>query len=499
MGIVLYSNLIINVLVNSYDGTWEGSYFYAGNWELSLGRWFWVVMSKLFTFGVLPEPVISMITLAFFSAGIVLFLNILEIRSGVVSFLVTGMVLCTPAVSLQLSYRFMSYVFGVAFFLAILAAYVMIRMENTWIAIPMGALLVAFSMGAYQAFLGCTCVCILAWFIKRLLSGIEWKKDLCSLLKMMGSVILGGIFYVIILKLMLHYAGVKMGSYMGGAEYSPINTLKQLPISFYAVYQILEYALKGVLFYSNRLGESRVYPVVIGVLLVMMLLRVICKIGKEKKAILSGLLVILCVGLMPAAGCAIRFVATDANFSLQMATGLFLILPALYAVFCDLDGAEDAMVVKGMRGLCAILFLIVLYGAFWQVQIDQESMREGKLSVASITGLAIDELKEQELLSPEYEYCFIGQASASPLYCTHMPPEHTNAYAQYGAWWGGYNALKSWRGVVRDTLGLNLRFVQPSTYDGLTSMEEVKAMPVFPAEGSIRRIDNFVVVKFSPY
>ena len=61
-GVGVYFLMISQSLVNSYDGIWNTSVYYADRWERSIGRWFWPYLDKL-RFGTVSVPLNSILTL----------------------------------------------------------------------------------------------------------------------------------------------------------------------------------------------------------------------------------------------------------------------------------------------------------------------------------------------------------------------------------------------------------------------------------------------------
>lgn len=81
-GVIIYSQLMVNQLTNDYDGLWEGSFHNAGKWELSLGRWFWLYISRL-RFGTSPDPFTSLLTLALMAVGLLFLFDLWQIKINI--------------------------------------------------------------------------------------------------------------------------------------------------------------------------------------------------------------------------------------------------------------------------------------------------------------------------------------------------------------------------------------------------------------------------------
>ncbi|MCM1193002.1 MAG: hypothetical protein NC389_11305 [Acetatifactor muris] len=138
---------------------------------------------------------------------------------------------------------------------------------------------------------------------------------------------------------------------------------------------------------------------------------------------------------------------------------------------------------------------VILYGSIAQVVIDQNIMYEGRVATESIVDMVMDKLLQEDLVSSEYRYMFIGTPVGSNLYAINANAEHANMYALNGAWYLGETSALSWRGILRNEKGINLDIITGSEYESLTYSELVANMAVFPEEGSILLKDNIVYVK----
>lgn len=244
--IIIYSQLWSNQLVNDFDGLWNGDYHKSGRWELSNGRWFWLYIDRL-RLGLSSDPIMTMSTLLFFSLGVVLLLNLLEMGNSWRSYLAGMLFMGNTAVCVSLSYRFMSPTFGLAFLLSIMSACAMIKIGNSLLSIVMSAAFIALSMGLYQAYLGCTCLALIAYFLCELFrKDIQTKQIIKKMAHCAISVVCGGVFYIVALKLHLWVFHVEMADYRGGSTYSVSNSIIHFPASFLNTYkEFFRYFLKG--------------------------------------------------------------------------------------------------------------------------------------------------------------------------------------------------------------------------------------------------------------
>ncbi len=498
-----------NQLTNDYDGLWEGSFHNAGTWELSLGRWFWLYISRL-RFGTSPDPFTSLLTLALMAVGLLFLFDLWQIKNKYL-IIVSGLLfLSNPAICFELSYRFMSPTFGVAFLLSILGVWCFEKIKSPIASVLAGAACISFSMGAYQAYICCTTVAFLTALLMKLSKNVNWRGLLLFCAKSITGIFVGGIGYTVILQFHLWVCGVKMSGYQGGSSYSILNSICSLPASLYKMYQLFWLYFKGVLFRINRMQGKQIFTLMF---ILASVLAVICFVRIFKKSRLRAIIFGALILLYPAAALSVLMIATNAEFALQMACGPALFLAALPCLFYgenDLKGETDEEGSRDFRRKWNrisqksrwfldrgffLLMTVILYGSIYQVVIDQNIMYEGKVATENITDMIVDQLLQEDLVSDEYRYVFVGTPVSSMQYFVDTNYSYANHYALYGAWYLGNNSAKSWKGVIRNIKGMNLNMVTGPEYDALSVSKMVESMPQFPKPGSILLDNDIVYVK----
>lgn len=489
--IIIYYMLLSKGLVNSDDGLWEYNYYKAGSWSLSLGRWFWLYLDRL-RFGISTEPITSLLALACYSTGIIISLDIFDIKvTDKIVYLVSMLFLSSVSVSISLSFRFMSVDFGVAFLLAMLAAWAIIKIDKVWLAVIAGGILIALSTGVYQAYIGCTCITLVGYFLIVLCDDrVELKTIVRDIIKSVLAAALGGILYFIILKLHLTVFHIGLSDYNGANNYSLMNAVKNLPFSIGYSYRVFILYFFENNFKLNVLQEFKIYWIVfLGA--AIFFIRKLLGIAKKNK--IKALLFALFIATVPIASNAVLLITTGVWVSLHMTVAMALCIPIiLCAEVQDCTGKIWSWVWK----INVLVLLIMLYGNIYQLQIDQEAMWEGQKATISIAEEIIHKLDETGNLDANVQYCVLGSPAGNELFYFSKIAEEANRYALFGNWNTGMR--RSWQGVFRYLCGINLEMCSSWDYDAIAANPRVENMPVFPEEGCIIKIDNIVVVKVSP-
>ncbi len=488
--VVVYFKLMSEELVNCYDGIWEGSYHLAGEWELSLGRWLWYYIDIL-RLGVSSDPFTSLITLASYSLGLALCFDLFDCKRSFSSYLAGALFLCSQAVLITLSYRYMSPTFGIAFLLGMLGVWLCARLKSFVWGLLAGSVFVCLSLGAYQAFVGCVCLAVIGWIITKAREGAP--NVFLLLAKGGGTVLLGGIEYLVMWNLYLWRFHVEKSSYAGADTYSFLNTFLKLPEQILVVFRQFGLYFKDILCSTLRFGGAKLYLLFFVPAAVLIAVD-IWGVFKRKKS--NGIIYLVLAASIPIAAGAVFLAVTETYLSVQMTGAYALVIPVLLQL---LHASENKTIVPRLLNIAASMAaVIILYASFLQVQVDQKTMWETRTSSMNVVAEIHERLGAENLLSEDLRYCFIGIPAGNPMYYRSETFWDANGYTYIGGGWQDTESVtRSWNGLVRDICQININICSAQEYDMLSQDDIVENMPVFPAKGSIMRIGDIVVIRVS--
>ncbi len=488
---VVYYLLISNSLVNSNDGLWEYNYYKAGSWSLSIGRWFWLYLDRL-RFGISTEPITSIIALSCFSAGFVYVADLFEMGKSKVAYLASMLYLSSTVICISLSYRFMSPTFGLAFLLSVLAVWILIKWNSKVLSTMISGGLIALSMGLYQAYIGCTCILLVGYFLFILQKEeYKWIEIVKSIGKAFLMAAVGGILYIVVLNLHLKVFHVTMSSYNGASSYSIGNMFSNLAWSFRNTYQVFSRYFFEKYFKTNIFQDMYLYYIAFAVVLIVLIIGFV-KIFMHSKR--KAVLYLCFIVLIPVASNAVLLVATQAWTALLMTAPMALCFP----IFLFLTQKTDVSKKKIILKINVAIMLIMLYGNIYQVQIDQQAMLEGKIATTTMANDIIHDLNDEGYLGSDLQYCFLGVPAGNELFATSIIYEKANSDALFGAWYRDTSCnRRSWQGVFTYLCGTNLQICDADGYQIVISDERTAEMPTYPEDGYIQQVGNIVVVKVS--
>lgn len=500
--IFVYMLLMNEGLVNSDDGLWEYNYYKAGKWSLQIGRWAWLYLDRI-KLGIAPEPLSTVFSLAGYSFGIALIVWLLgeakQRRKGLFMalpvFLSAVLVVANVSVCISLSYRFMSPTFSLAFVLSILSAVLILKVKNKYVSVLFGAALLCVCMGLYQAYISCTCVVLLTYILCRLLKTDCNLRELAEIIvRSVLTAIIGAIAYILILDLHLKIFHLQMVDYNGANTYSIWNSLSNLGFSLKNTYIVFKRFFFDNYFKVNALQNYFVlwlaFLIVGGCLLYKAVI-----LWKRNKV--YSILAVLSVFLYPLASNAILLVAISAWVSLQMTVAMAMVLPMLFLLLLSLP-CETKMD-KLIKPVVAAVLAVVLYGSYLQVQIDLESMRSGEAATRQIAEQILDQVCFAELYEEDNIYLIYGNPSRNSLYHYNKIMSEANSYALFGNWpTNDYQCMRrSWQGTFSYLCGVDLQMGSATEHFEMMKKLDFETMPYFPMSGSVKKIDNYIIIKIS--
>lgn len=506
--VMVYFPLISLKLTNTVDGLWTTAEYMAGAWELSNGRWFWLVTSYL-RFSLQLEPINAVVCLVLVSLGVTRLHMLFKpawMRTSCIDWLAGLCYVSNVVVGCYLSFHFIAPEYGFSFFFAMLATEHVIRGKSAVSSIVPAAVLLALSLGLYQTNLACFCLVLLAWFLVLLFRGEEGIKLRCYIAKCLGSAVCGAALYWEILQIILKISGVAMANYQGGASISPLNMLKSLPQSIVKCYaQFWDYFFGDTVRHNVLQSFGVLYALaflVVGAALVRRLAVVLRRKNAE-----TAFYAVAAVLVMPLASVIFLLAASQATFYIPMAGGTALFFPVCFWL---LDSARPASNTEtsgknkaGKVEKAALLLAAagILYGSVFMSAIDQQAMYEGRKATKQIADLVASELVAEGYydLPEKLPVMLVGRPSANPLFRTHVIYWDANDYAQVGLFKKENAATMrySWNAVFRDLTPMQLELCSDEVYDELIRTEEIKRMPTFPEKGSMQEMDGIYVIKIS--
>ena len=549
--------LLVLRLTNDLDGLWNQDDYVAGAWELSIGRWFWPFLDKA-RFGVSLDPLPALAALALYAVSFLLILSLFGLSFSPLTALAGFLFLGSVGIVCQMSFGYMAITFAVSFFLAVLAVRVLPLPENRsrfsvesvkgatlkesaqydsdqkktllrkdLIRVLTSSVCIALMMGCYQAGIGTTALLILMVLLYSLSasgSAESTRRRLRFLLDSILSVLLGGVLYVLMLKLRLWQTGTAASDYQGFSSISPAYLLAAVPGAVRHCYQsILNYFVNGT-FLSHALEGHRWFVLFFLPFLALCLSLFVRIFRRSKK---DGIFFLLGISVIPIAANCFYLAAPETETHMQMTVSMALILPLLLCMSrtlplpffsdkvrkdiptekegCSCESKKRETVPsassfskasKAFSALLALCTAVLIYGDILQCEMDQYAMYAGRRATQTLAESILAEADRQGYDYLEGQILITGAPASSRTFYTAPLFERANSYAQYGRWSSDVSFSRvSWRKFYSNYLRVNVSFAVDDTEATIAALPEVAAMPSFPAPGSVQNIYGVLVVK----
>lgn len=495
--LLCYITLISQNLTNTYDGLWHSPYFISGSWELSIGRWAWPILDRL-RCGYSTDPINSYLTLAFFAAGNVLLFDIFYIVDSKKTYLYSAMILSSTTVCCFLSYNYMSPTFGAAYALSISATWFLVRFNQKPIySILISAIFICFSLGMYQANIGCTCLVMLTYIIV-LCMRAQRTNCIKFISHCICSVVLGCASYKILWDIILKTLDINAASYNSADNISVKTILLNLPENVIKTYS------KFYLYFWRTPLKHNLFQATLLFKIILILLVLIFLFGTlrlAKRDIICAMILLITTAIIPIA-CNICFIlAPDSSFLIQETMGMSILIPLLFTII-ELAFNESEIFSKNIRknyktSFLLTLSVILLYGNIYATATDIDAMKEGKTASETLANYIINTLIDENLYNIEQSYVFIGRPSDNVTFDVSPLFKNANVYAQFGSFDSSASSIRQSYDGLFTRMGINLKVAENNIIEEYCELSEVQKMPCYPEDGSIQLIKDYVVIKVS--
>jgi ABC-2 type transport system ATP-binding protein len=485
-GIITHIYIFTNLILN-HDSV--GGLFNLNEY-LKNARWSLGFLSKLSTGFQLPVVtiLIAICMLAFTSA---LTVEVLKIANKAAILLTSAFLVVFPSVACIFSYMFTADAYFISLFLSALAVYLTKQYRWGWL---MAIIFCAISLGGYQSFI---CYAIGLFLIDSILQ-LFTKQSLGEIvqtgLKYIGIILASLALYYLLLVLFLNLTGIQLNTYQGLNKIDPFafrEFLKEIPRAYRIFIQ----------YFTEPYYTFDFYRTVQKLCLVMSLgaltyLTIVHKLYREK-----GRLLALFAG--------ITLLPLGLNFITILSAGgwihelmrysfvlLFVFIIKLFELTFRSHSKKQIISVTSTVGFAMVAILV--WNSFCVSNITYLRLQvcyENSFATANRIAARIESL---DGYSPELPVAFVGEIGKN-LYGgkakEFFPYDNltgTNDILLYSI-----DDYTRTRNFLSHYIGMSMPFPNQEQLDLLNASEAVKAMPVYPAAGSIAIQDKIIVVKLS--
>ena len=499
---------------------------YKPEWELGIGRFMHPVLYVIR--GVLGAPwLFSILSILWLSLSVLLVIKIFNIDSLWAVIATPGIMVCNNVITLSnATYIQWMDVYTLALFTAVLAAWLLLKVEvNKLIQIRnyiLVAVLVAISMGLYQAYIGVTIGIIVFSYILKL-GNHEAENSIKSLfigiIKSSIPILVGGILYFVLWKAILALSGIISQNYFGMDESS---SAKGYAYALYRTYKNVAIFFRRPSLYNTgsvigtKIIEFVIVMANIIVLAVLGLYPIANYFSSKKKQINSKsegiirlVLQYILLAILPFAVNFACFMTKGDEHDL-MRYGMVMIYIYALTIICNIKFDKQNWTIRANTILLICLSIVIWSNIVFSNQLYLKKSLQEEATNYKIGRLVemIEKTAESADLERPYKVIIVGNASDNDYFNDIKDTEMLggtgiyNSPITYGRTIGFYTNYML--GADMDVylldkddnfylVGDNETNWNPSPI----SNQELDDVPVFPSEDSVVYLKNYIIVKMS--
>lgn len=502
------SAIVIGLLAHLYAFTnklynYDELYNTPGNYGVGIenNRWFLELLgrfsSRTLTGSYSFPWVNGAVSILLLAISAMLVVRMFEVKSTLFAGVIGGFMVAFPAVTCMFFFMFTAVYYSVGIFLSILAAYFLVRLPKNIFANLLAVLSLACSLGIYQAYFpNAVCLCLLAVILSCAFEGKERKLSVVVLrgVHYVLALVAGMGLYFILNKVFQRVwaTGGSMGSYQGMDTMGQITAgefidgIKLCYQSFFAL------GREGMLYLNPTQFVVKAFLIIMLVLVgsALFLLYVYKEDWKKKALMLLG------IALFPVAMFLIYIMAPKAYvYTLVIYPAVFILI--FFVVWVDRYSQvmeRYGLLTSIMQWIAVVLSGIILVAYIWYANGCYMCMEYTKYHDMAYFETMVTQIKSLDGYTDEMQVVFIGDEIEDESH--QMGGLIDKVFAMEGKSETHINSYSRWH-LVTKYLGYAPEFGGYEEVQKWMANEEVQEMSCYPDDGSIKIIDDTIIVKLS--
>lgn len=431
-------------------------------------------------------PVINgFLFLCFLSMSVYLLTDILNIQKKSLVALTCGLLTANSTIALMnATYLHDADSYGLALLLALAGVWVSLRLRH---GNGYAVLFYFASLGIYQAYIDVAIYVFLILALVRLLQGEGVKKVYLKTIRNLLPIAAGMVLYFLGILVTRHMTQVS-----GGGLYNdPTAALSLRSLSD----RFLSCARALYLWFFNSAAHAP--GVVIGANLLMLALTVLLLVALIRRRQLPGSSVWGIIGiliLIPFGMNAVTLLSNVCHWLTVFACYLsYLCAPVLIELY-DEDPAGSKCTLFSRKVWAVLAAVLIFDSCLYSNEISLKKELESAATLSTFTRI-VDRMEQTEGFVPgQTEVAFVGLLFDSPLSTERSGFDHTST-----GLWHSYSTTyyETYEVYLSYYLGYPAHCVDINEIQKYEKMEQIIAMPSFPAAGSVQMVEDVLVIKLS--
>lgn len=431
------------------------------------------------------------------SAGMVV--SVFQVRNKLTAGLIGGLMTVFPAVVSMYFFMFLALYYAIGIFFSVFAAWLAVKYPKNIIANIAAVVMIACSLGVYQAYFPDTvCILLIVVILKAAFGGVkekkEWKEFFLMIARFLVVMAAGVAVYFLINKAVLAVTHIQLTSYQGGDTMGKI-TIAQLISALKSCYtSFFDMGFSDVMGISYNRTVRRLIKVVwilfaagIGAYLVL-----------KKKEYLNKVIVLCGILVFPVAMFLIYVMAPNSYCYTLMAYSVvfFFVFFLLWLDACSRNLKLHAPVKSITNWVSALLTAALVIVFVWYANGNYMALEYTKYHDFSYVQTLVTKIRSVEDYSQDKPVIVVGTQINDSTNGMGSLIGDTFTVGGKADTNLGYNSLLY---LMSDYLGFSPYYGTYEEIQNWMQREVVREMPSYPADGSIQVIDDTIIVKLSDY
>lgn len=487
---------LYSLMITGPDTLLNSMYHRPDIWEAMLLR-FGLDFIQIIKGNIVSPVLATLISSVLLGITVIIVLETLEIKNKYFKYITAIIFAVAPNISATLTFFYCSDAYILGMLLASLAVYLVKKFKNKRIILISGFIL-ALAMGMYQTYLSVTMCLAVATLIIDLLNKKEVKQVLINALRYVIMGVIGIALFYIISHLVVFLKNLTVASY-SGADKIGLSTLLSLPTLLPEAYQsFFNYYFNDKMIPNIIWGTNIFYIIIFAIMLISVIYIIVKnKIYQKVPNILLTIILIIC---LPICFGIIEITAPSVDIHILMACSMICIFPIFFKILEIMPKENISKICKYTVVLCS---LIIAWNYTWQDNASYISIKTMQNQAEATANRLVMQVEQISGYTPETPVLITGGLEKNSYFDRkNISIENKKIFDRS---WGFISSnptvwlgnQESWKKLIYEYIGANLNIVNQSDYPEIIESEEYKNMKNYPEEGSIKIINNIIVIKIS--
>ena len=468
-GLLTHGFALTNKLVN-HD---EIESLFGKGATITSGRWGLELVKVLFPDWSMPW-IYGCISILLMALAVCTAVRILGLRSKPMQALLGMLVLSFPALTGNFCFMFTSAAYALAFFLAVISVEQYLKGGKLHICLAMLCLVMALSM--YQAYISVAASIYVVLMILRALDGAGVKDNVLFGIKALLMMAVSIAVYYAVTLLVFRFTGAEFNAYVTENVTGDVGLLRRLRMAYDAFFYIFSFRN----FYVITSEVSRYIHIALARLILVSL--GIVTVQREKKNVLRALMPAVLTALLPLSICCMYLIMSRESIHT-------LVMYSFVAVYMLLIALLERLNIRGIKDLAALLLTVVLISNVYFGNMTYLKLKLQYENAYSFYTALMAQVKNTEGFDENTQLAIIGRQDN----LLHTFPELDTDLLM-----GPANELVniySRENFIKYYLGFDIPFASEEELASLGEDARVQEMAEYPYYGSVKKIDDYMVVK----